>query len=160
MTQTQINLTKKAVGDGHLRVTTDGQFITNGHWACRLSLVKQAPFLTTLEAARAFFPRADVDPMEPEVLSMVIPRYSSPTVYTRTRWVDTTGDDDSCLFTAKSGSQLWLARKYVDLFDLDAVTSECVEGDAACSEAASVGEGAEFQVLVMPKRIDFVKDLS
>jgi hypothetical protein len=133
----QINLTKKAVGGGRLRLTTDGTHITNGHWAARLDLFKQAPLLTSVDACKALYPRSDVEEITPSLMDAIVPGTHAKVKFKRTHWIQVCpGGEDSVLFVAEeewSGfseekkalgpTQLWINRRYVDLFDLEEVES-------------------------------------
>lgn len=154
-----INLTKKALGNGALlRLSDDGKFITNGHWLCRRSLLKQGPALTSVEAAQALYPAADVKSVPGADAERVVPTYGTPVVFKRTRWMQYAGDD-SVLFLADDGSQIWINRRYVDLFKLEEITSESCPGEVALSPAV-VGTGkSDWQIAVMPMRLDFMKDV-
>jgi hypothetical protein len=155
----QINLTKKAVADGHLRLSECGTHFTNGHWACRRELLKQAPLLTTVEAVQAMFPRADVSTVPADHVAQVVPHYGTPVTFTKTRWIQECAGDDAVLFRAEDGSQLWIDRRYVALFSLEEITSESTPDDVGLSPAM-VGERSEWQIIVMPKRLEFQKGLS
>jgi len=157
-----INLTKKAVGDGMLRLSECGTHITNWHWACRRELLKQAPLLSTVEAVQAMFPRASVQTVPADSVNSVVPYYRQPVTYTRTHWVQTCGNsgDDAVLFTGgeDNKSQVWIDRKYVDLFDLDTLTGEECSGDTTI-DALMVGTRDDWQILVMPKRLYYQEGL-
>ncbi len=174
----QINLTKKAVGSGLLRLTTDGQHITNGHWACRLDIVKQAALLTTVDAAKAMFPKAaSVEEITPSHMASIVPGDDRKVKFVKTRWIQDGGlgrDDDAVLFIAeekvtrsgfseggedKGPTQLWLQRCYVDLFNLEEVYSYSHPGDISLDPGCVCdGEGV-WQVIVMPKRLPYQKGL-
>lgn len=156
---TQFNLTKKAVGDGRIRITTDGQHVANGHWACRRDLLKQAALLTTIESIQALYPRATVDELPPDLMDQVIPHFQEPITYERTIWMRTNAMGDVVLFTAKNGSQVWIRREYADLFCLESVTSECADGDVTLTPVM-VGERDEWQVVVMPLHLPYQEGLS
>ncbi len=155
---TQINLTKKAVGDSPIRISDDGQHVTNGHWACRRDLLKQAALLVSVEAVQAMFPRAEVSTVTAESMDSVVPHFGNPVVYSKTSWVRTDGMGDTVLFAGKNGSQVWLNRRYVDLFGLEEVVSECADGKVGLSPVM-VGERSEWQVIVMPQRYPYQEGL-
>jgi hypothetical protein len=157
-----INLTKKAVGAGMLRLSECGTHITNGHWACRRELLKQAALLTTVEAIEAMFPRASVQTVPASSVDSVVPHFGNPVTYTRTNWVQTcpNGMGDAVLFVGgkDNKSQAWVDRTYADLFDLDEVTGEECSGDTTIN-TLMVGTREDWQVLVMPKRLYYQEGL-
>ena len=155
-----INLTKKALGNGALlRLSDDGKFIANGHWLCRRSMIKQGPALTSVEAAQALYPAADVKSVPGQDVERVVPTYGSPVVFKRTRWMQgMAAGEDSVLFIADDGSQTWINRRYVDLFKLEEITGESCPGEVSISPAI-VGTGkSDWQIAVMPMRLDFMKE--
>jgi hypothetical protein len=157
-----INLTKKVVGDGTLRLSDGGKFVTNGHWICHRDMLKQGPELTSVEAVKALYPRAErVQVMPEDSMERVVPTFGNPVVFTKTRWIQDGGcrNDDSVLFVAKDGSQTWIARIYVNMFDLDEVVSQSCPGDAGI-DPVIVGTGkSDWKVCVMPKRIGYQEGL-
>ena len=150
-----INLTKKALGNGAMmRLSDDGKFVTNGHWLCRRSLLKQGPALVSVEAAQALYPAAAVSAVPGSDVERVVPDYGDPVVYSRTRWMQDAGDD-AVLFRAKDGSQIWINRRYVDLFNLEDIVSQSCPGEV-CIDPAVVGTGkSDWTVAVMPMRLDY-----
>ena len=170
-----INLTKKAVGGGRLRLTTDGTHITNGHWACRKDILKQAPLLTSVEATQAMFPRSNVEEITPSHMDAIVPGTHAKVKFQRTKWMQVCpGGEDSVLFIAderptrsgfneadkdKGPTQLWICRRYVDLFDLEEVESYSHPGDVSLDPGCVRDEEGVWQVIVMPKRLEYVKGL-
>ena len=175
----QINLTKKAVGGGLLRLTTDGQHITNGHWACRLDIVKQAALLTNVDAAKAMFPKAaSVEEITPGQMDQIVPGEHAKVKFVRTHWIQTGGcghsDYDAVLFIAeerptrsglqekdldKGPTQLWIDRRYVNLFGLEEVYSYSHPGDISLDPGCVRDDEGVWQILVMPKRLPYQKGL-
>lgn len=153
-----INLTKKLVGNGRIRITSDGKYVSNGHWACRRELLKQAALLTSVEAIEALYPRARVDDVTPRQMEQVIPYYSEPVNYVRTRWIQAGPLGDAVLFAAGDGSQVWLDRRYVEMFDLWEVTGESEPGKVTLT-SVMVGERSDWNVVVMPQRLDYQESL-
>lgn len=161
-----INLTKKAVGDGPLHIVADGVHITNGHWACKLSLLKQAALLTSVEAAQALFPRAEVKAMDTKHFHYAVPDFGEPITYVRTKWATTDGyNGDTVLFVGKedSESQMWIARTYVDMFDLEEVTSNRCNPHGPKHtnfDPGIVGTPDDWSVIVMPVRSEYQEGLA
>ena len=174
----QINLTKKAVGSGLLRLTSDGQHITNGHWACRMDIVKQAPLLTSVDACKALFPKSDVKLIEPDHMSAIVRGTHAEVKFVKTHWIQTGhsghGDYDSVLFIAeerptrsgfnegdkdKGPTQLWIDRRYVDLFGLEEVFSHSSPGDITLDPGCVRDEEGVWQIIVMPKRLPYQEGL-
>ena len=166
MKKKPINLSKKAVGSGRLRISEDGEHITNGHWLCKRSILKQAALLTSVEAIKAMFPRADdVSTIPVASMDAVVPYYTNPVTYTRTRWIqsDYAIGVDTVLFVAeaalqKDDSQVWIQRQYVDLFGLEEVTSQRAAGTAII-EPVMVGDRDDWKVIVMPQRLPYREGL-
>lgn len=149
------NLTKKIIGDGVLRLSEDGEHITNGHWLCRRELLKQAPQLTSVESARAFYPKADVKMLRNPEVSAVIPKMFDPITVTRTEWIKTmSGENDAVLFVGGKDDalQLWISRVYVDLFEIEELVIESDRTHRDWSPGLMM-KGDEWQVCVMPMRI-------
>lgn len=161
-----INLTKKAVGIDRLRISDDGQHVTNGHWMCKRSILKQAALLTSVEAVKALYPRCDdVEMIPASSIDSVVPYYSEPVIYTRTRWIQTDHmlGVDAVLFVAEepereNDSQVWIQRRYVELFGLEEVTGQCAAGDASL-DPVMVGNRDDWEVVVMPQRIPYQEGL-
>lgn len=155
-----INLTKKAVGDRNLMLSPDRDYLTNGHWAAKRDLFKQAALLGSTDALKAMFPKANVqdDPIPADHWKQVQPKYKAPVEYYKTSWIKDGGGgyrgSDSVLFQADDGSQMWIDRDFVKLFDLEVVTSESCP-NAECLDPGRVGPEDDWSVLVMPKRIGF-----
>lgn len=158
-----INLTKKALGSGRLLLSEDGEVVTNGHWACKRVLLKQGPILVSVEAAQALFPKAEVSKIENDHYKRIVPSFQKPMEYTRTEWVSVGTGYNSCesqLFLGKDGtSQLWIDRTYVNLFDLETVTSSENPGEC-CMDPCMVDHEDDWSFLVMPTRVDYKEGLS
>jgi hypothetical protein len=158
-----INLTKKVVGDGCLILSEDAEHLTNGHWAAKRGLFKQAALLGTVDTLKAMFPKADVrDPMSMDQFHRVVPTFKAPVEYRDTGWVQagpggSYQGSDTVLFRADDGSQLWIDRDYVKLFGLEVVTSQACP-NAECLDPARVGPADDWSVIVMPKRIGFAAE--
>lgn len=144
-----INLTKKVIGNGKLRISEDRQYVTNGHWLCRRDLCKQLELLGSLEAARAYYSRAKVAEVSDAHVRQVLPRYKNPITYTRTSWIQIVGDIDAVLFVGDEDSQIWIDRTYVDLFDLDEIAAPLSAGKASLDPGV-VKHGGECQIVIMP----------
>jgi hypothetical protein len=163
-----INLTKKVIGAGPLHISEDCTVITNGHWACKRDLLKQAPLLTSVDALKAMFPKAECREIPDASVAGVLPRYSDPIIYTRTPWVRTSrgssdvrtsrGSSDAVLFVGETDSQMWISRIYVDLFELEEVKAPACSGKV-CQAPGVVGDGDDWTVLVMPMREDYQEGL-
>jgi hypothetical protein len=156
-----INLTKKVVGSGRLRLSEGGEFVTNGHWLCRRSMLKQGPELTSVEAAKALYPRAyDVQLVPDASVERVVPNFGNPVVFERTRWIQFADKgDETVLFVAKDGSQIWIDRRYVELFNLEEITSQSCPGEVSIDPAIVGTNKSDWTVCVMPKRLDFMKEI-
>ena len=154
-----INLTKKAVGDGTLILSEDKEHLTNGHWAAKRDLFKQAPLLCSKDALQAMFPKADVrDLMPAEKFHQVVPTFCDPVEYHNTGWVKAGSGgyrgSDTVLFRADDGGQMWVDRDFVKMFDLEVLTSQSCPNDE-CLSPGRVGGSDDWSVIVMPKRLGF-----
>jgi len=146
-----INLTKKAVGSGRLLLSDDGQHITNGHWACKRAMLKQAALLTSVEALAAMYPSATADTIKADNVRQISPRYADPITYSKTQWVKELSCGDAVLFVGTDRtSQVWLDRTYVKLFDLESVKAPPCDEGSVCLDPVCVGDGDDWDVLVMP----------
>ena len=156
MENNTINLTKKAVGDSRLRISDDGQHVTNGHWAIKKSLLKQAALLTTVEAAQALFPRAVVESMSADMMKLVVPNHSDPVTYDKTHWIQCTDYQEAVLFVGgdDGDSQMWISRRYVDMFKLEAFVSQAAPGKVG-RDPGLVGERDDWNLIIMPLLMDY-----
>lgn len=160
---TGVNLTKRAVSKCYtLKLTDDGQYVTNGAWAAARGVFKNAALLGSVDSMKALFPRLkdDIEEIPRDRMDMVVPRFSAPVTYRRSEWIRVHAGEESCLFTADDGSQVWLNRRIVELFGLDCVTGESTGGDDASLDPVMVGPRSEWSVIVMPMRLGFVKELA
>ena len=109
------------------------------------------------------FPRVDnVEEISRDRMEQVVPCYCDPVVYKRTGWIrfNNNGQEEACLFIADDLSQIWIARKTVELFKLDTVTGQSMNGKKASSlDSVMVGSRDEWQVIVMPVRLDYQEGL-
>jgi hypothetical protein len=156
-----INLTKKIVGEGTLRLSDDGVHVTNGHWLCRRELLKQAEQLASLATTEALYPKAVVKVVRAKDVERVIPDFGVPTDFERTNWSQRTGYTEAVLFVGGKDrkSQIWLDRVYVEMFDLRIVVSEECSEDVSMSPAVVRDKEGVWQVAVMPMRLKYQEGL-
>ena len=151
-----INLTKKVVGDGCLKLSEDGVYITNGHWLCRRDILKQGAELNSVEALKLAYPKClDVKLVHDSSVAQVVPKFSDPMKVTVTHWIKTcAGANDAVLFVGGKDDavQLWVSRRYVDAFKIDELVIE-TPNEWSCWSPGLVMKGDEWQVCVMPMRI-------
>jgi hypothetical protein len=156
-----INLTKKAVGDRRLLLSENGEIVSNGHWACKRAMLKQAPLLCNVEAAQATYPKADVGTIPDDHIAQIVPKYSEPITYSRTQWASVSRAGDAILFVGSDDeSQIWINRTYVDLFDLESVKAPACPGDECLDPGVvAVDDSGDWDVIVMPMRIGYQEGL-
>lgn len=154
-----INLTKKVVGDGRLLLSENGEVVSNGHWACKRGMLKQAPLLCTVEAAQATYPKADVATIPDSHVEQITPRYVDPIMYSRTNWANVSGTGDAILFVGSDNeSQIWLNRDYVKTFDLESVKAPACPGEICLDPGVvAIDDSGDWDVLVMPMRIEYLE---
>lgn len=152
-----INLTKKVVGDGRLLLSENGEIVSNGHWACKRGMLKQAPLLCTVEAAQATYPKATVTTIPDDHVAQITPRYQDPITYSRTHWASVSNTGDAILFVGSDNeSQLWLNREYVKVFELESVKAPAYPGECCLDPGVVSIRDGDWDVLVMPMRVDYL----
>jgi hypothetical protein len=122
--------------------STPENWISNGHFAVKKTLVKFGDKITSDDAAAVAFPKCQtiVKKTDDEMLEMITPP-KRPHLYTRSFWAS----EEAAMFVDEQGNVIWLARDYADAFELGLVYA--IDGKSAAYNAA---EAEAITIVVMP----------
>ena len=85
LTKAQLNYTKAGTGSPRLTLSENGSWVTNGHWAVHLAVVKDRHRFASVEVMEALFPKATVNTIGDDSVERIIP--TSERKWSVTEWM-------------------------------------------------------------------------